>query len=413
MRTAPSGRPRMASSSARSMCGDCVVTCTCDAVADTLGGPGLGLDVGVLDEPGLEDAVDDRRRRSRTPRRDHRSPRGPEPARCPRVPRAPSGRRARAPRRAPSSGGSSVHDTGNESRSSAAIGRRLADHHRDGLPSEPRLHLREDRLVGGRRDHAEAVHAGHVGGGHHCHHARRRLDEGIEVAELEPGPMVRRTHDPDHERPLGPVVGPEYGRCRAPSVRRRPVRRDTRPPCRPAAAPRRPRSRARPSPPTRSCGSRCIGTARRRGRRGPAARSGPAPGATARRPPPACRVCRCRTERRHGRGTRAGAPRPPRASCSPSRVSTALPSSRPTAVMQALSGAPSTSTVHAPQSPASQPTFVAVSPRSSRSSSLSRRADGSARTADPFTCERHRAAHRPSTQRSSARRTSTDAASRR
>ena len=49
-------------------------------------------------------------------------------------------------------------------------------------------------------------------------------------------------------------------------------------------------------------------------------------------------------------------------------------------------GAPSTSTVHAPHSPSPQPSFVPVNPRSSRRTSRSRRMPGaSTSTGSPFT----------------------------
>ena len=51
----------------------------------------------------------------------------------------------------------------------------------------------------------------------------------------------------------------------------------------------------------------------------------------------------------------------------PRRSSTARPATWPTGTRQAQTGSPSSSTVQAPQSPASQPTLVPVRPRSSRS----------------------------------------------
>ena len=50
----------------------------------------------------------------------------------------------------------------------------------------------------------------------------------------------------------------------------------------------------------------------------------------------------------------------------PSTVVTTLPSSRPTGTIQAHTARPSSKTVQAPQSPASQPTFVPVRPNCSR-----------------------------------------------
>ena len=76
------------------------------------------------------------------------------------------------------------------------------------------------------------------------------------------------------------------------------------------------------------------------------------------------RACRTRTGRRRRGRTRAtsGWAR------SPSIVVTSRPASRWASVMQASAGAPSTSTVQAPQWPSLQATFVPVSPISSRSS---------------------------------------------
>ncbi len=73
------------------------------------------------------------------------------------------------------------------------------------------------------------------------------------------------------------------------------------------------------------------------------------------------------------------------AAWSPSSVSTLRPSRPPTDVMHALTGRSSSRTVHAPQSPASHPTLVAVRPRSSRSRSLRRVGEASASTCAPFT----------------------------
>ena len=61
---------------------------------------------------------------------------------------------------------------------------------------------------------------------------------------------------------------------------------------------------------------------------------------------------------------------------SPSTVVTRRPPRWRPAVRQAQTGLPSSSTVQAPQSPASQPTLVPVRPSSSRSTSASRRAGG-------------------------------------
>ena len=64
---------------------------------------------------------------------------------------------------------------------------------------------------------------------------------------------------------------------------------------------------------------------------------------------------------------------------SPSTVITSRPATWPTGVMQAQTCSPSSSTVQAPQSPASQPIFVPVRPSSSRKASA-RQASGAAWT---------------------------------
>ena len=97
---------------------------------------------------------------------------------------------------------------------------------------------------------------------------------------------------------------------------------------------------------------------------------------------PGVQIPHCAAPRR---GTRAGA-----------GGAAASPSARPSTVLdhpgrragrsgtrQAQTGSPSSRTVHAPQSPASQPTFVPVSPRSSRRTSVRRRI-GSPRTDTGF-----------------------------
>jgi hypothetical protein len=62
----------------------------------------------------------------------------------------------------------------------------------------------------------------------------------------------------------------------------------------------------------------------------------------------------------------------------PSTVVMARPSIWPTATRHAQTGSPSNRTVHAPQSPASQPTFVPVNPRCSRKTRERRCAGGAA-----------------------------------
>src|SRR3989442_13771879 len=71
---------------------------------------------------------------------------------------------------------------------------------------------------------------------------------------------------------------------------------------------------------------------------------------------------------------------------SPSTVVTSCPSTCAIATRQAQTGSPSTKTVQAPQSPASQPTLVPVSPRLLRSPLDSRSTGGTETvTPHPFT----------------------------
>src|SRR5258705_172475 len=79
----------------------------------------------------------------------------------------------------------------------------------------------------------------------------------------------------------------------------------------------------------------------------------------------------------------------PSAGVSPSIVVTAAPSHCTASSRQARALQPSTSTVHAPQTPCSQPTCVPVSPRSSRRKSLSERRPSISRsTGSPLTVRR-------------------------
>ena len=127
------------------------------------------------------------------------------------------------------------------------------------------------------------------------------------------------------------------------------------------------------------------------------------------------------------------ASRPP-ASTSPSTVMTSRPATCPTGVMQEHTCRPSSNTVQAPQSPASQPTLVPVSARSSRSTWTSLRIgstptsagfplsvnaiisgaviigsqapaadDGPASRRHPSGIQRYRARHRSATTRPGAR----------
>ena len=138
-----------------------------------------------------------------------------------------------------------------------------------------------------------------------------------------------------------------------------------------------------------SCGSRCSGRARRRARPSPAPRPAAASRPAIRSPPSACPACRCRIAPRHGAGRRAAARRPCGVAARPSTVVTARPAAWASGTRQAQAWAPSSSTVQAPQSPASQPTLVPVRPSWSRSTALSRVAAAAATAwAVPFTVSR-------------------------
>jgi hypothetical protein len=74
---------------------------------------------------------------------------------------------------------------------------------------------------------------------------------------------------------------------------------------------------------------------------------------------------------------------------SPSMVVTSAPSTWATGIRHEQTGSPSTSTVHAPHSPSPQPSFVPVSPRSSRSTSSKRLRPGTRSSRSrPFTLTR-------------------------
>ena len=140
----------------------------------------------------------------------------------------------------------------------------------------------------------------------------------------------------------------------------------------PAARRRRWQPARRPSRHRRSWCSRCSGRARRPAhpRSRPRSAHGRCAGGPA--PPSACRACRCRTAPRRARGTISAAPRECRLGARLSTVSTVRPAIWPIATRHAQTCRPSSRTVQAPQSPASQPTLVPVRPRSSRSAAARR-----------------------------------------
>ena len=62
---------------------------------------------------------------------------------------------------------------------------RLADDGRHRFPFEARLPARKNRLIGERRNDAEAIVAGHVRGSEDAHDAGMRGDECVEIAECK------------------------------------------------------------------------------------------------------------------------------------------------------------------------------------------------------------------------------------
>ena len=89
----------------------------------------------------------------------------------------------------------------------------LAGDQRHRLAAKPRLAVRQCRPVRERRDDAEAVGAGNIGGGEDAGQARHVLLPCVEVAEAEAGMMVRRADDEHRERVVGKGVRSEFFRA--------------------------------------------------------------------------------------------------------------------------------------------------------------------------------------------------------
>ena len=155
-----------------------------DPVADAFRVPGLGLDVRVLDEAGLEDALDlDLRRRERVVQvaAAHVAADQDVPLACVVDPRRVGGQRVVHRHH-----GRQLVPGHRERRQVQRRHRRgLADDHRDRLAAEPHLLFGEHRLIGRGGDHAEAVAAADVGCRQHRHHSRRGGDVSGQVAEPE------------------------------------------------------------------------------------------------------------------------------------------------------------------------------------------------------------------------------------
>ena len=331
---------------------------------------GLGLDIGVLDEGGLERAlghggavgegVADVAALHAALQQQVAAACRPAPAAHRRAVAAsmPTDRRLRRPGDRHVLVADRQHDGA------------LADQRHDRLAAIAHLAVGQHRLVLDVGIDAEAVER-HVG---RRQHARPRP----RGAAASRSPSVKRARACGerttriHERIGGHGVGAEPLAARDLGARRRPAAGARRRQRRPAAH--------RPAPARRvhdgvddlavagaaaeHAAQRILDLAARRPRR---------PRAAAPAPPSACRACRCRTGPRRGRGrTVCSAASVPSPSPRPSTVSTARPATWPIATRQAQTCRPSSSTVQAPQSPASQPTLVPVRPRSSRSAAASR-----------------------------------------
>ena len=278
----------------------------------------------------------------------------------------------------------------------------VADEREDRLAAMADDAVGERRLVLAGRVDPVAVLARHVRGGEHVDEARMRRAERprgrrsrISLARAATGPRGRR----GRPRAAGRR---RSGRCRGPAAARRPSRAASR-------RRRRPRAAAPAARSARPCGrfvASGAGVARRRDRlddlhvaraaaqhaadpvadrgvvgiAGRAARSASAAMSIPGVQMPHCaapwaRNAAWRSLRRAVR--RRPAPRPSRSSA---------PSTCAAGTRHDTAWRPSSRTVHAPQSPASQPTFVPVSPRSSRRTSDRRRIGSTAtRDARPLT----------------------------
>ncbi len=278
--------------------------------------------------------------------------------------------RRAAPRSMSRTGSCGCHSIGSSASGIAITACVFADQREHRLAAKAHLPVGQHRLILDLREDAEAV-LGHVAA------VRTSTNPGCRGSHARRSPMRKRrarVRRADHAQPqrsrrrsvgtealaagdLGSTV--QLGDARAD---RRPGRRLRRSPL------RRARRRA---PPRRSCGSRCSGTARRPSASSTCCFGGIGMARQQRRwRPSACPACRCRTAPHRARGTRAAGGTARRRCASPSTVSHA-PSLRPARRPPGRSrpGAPSSSTVQAPQSPALQPTLVPVRPSRSRSTS--------------------------------------------
>ena len=241
----------------------------------------------------------------------------------------------------------------------------LAGDERHRLAAEPRDVFRQRRLVGEGRDHAEAVLAGDVGGGEDADDAGLPFGIGVEIAEGKAGAdgaasgrPVRRAHRPES------VSAPNFS---APVTLGTPSSRTGEAP---TALPVSGSRAAKPSVVAPGVHHRCddlavAGAAAEHaaeriadlGLAGPGISLQQRGRGDQQRP-----ACRCRIAPRHVQGRTIAGPtacrwRGPRP-CAPRE-----PAADAAGTRQAQTGSPSSSTVQAPQSPASQPTLVPVSRR--------------------------------------------------
>ena len=298
------------------MCGDCVVTWISTRSPTRRGASRLGLDVGVLDEPRLELALDldlgpceravEIAAADVAADQDVPVSRIVQPGRIvgQRLVDRQQGRQLLPGHREP-----------REIQGLDAVG--LADDHRDRLAPEPHLGLREHGLIGRGGDHPESVAAVDVGRGEHRDRppaSRTHTRPGRRAGTARGGAATARPGSAAHRRRPDPR---RRRRCPRPSERRRRAAPDDRPPCRPVATPPRRRPFAHPSRPRRSSGSRCSGTGPRRGHPSPAARWAPRSRGGAPPPRRASRACRSRTARPRARGRRSAVRSPRRSRAAP------------------------------------------------------------------------------------------------
>ena len=305
-------------------------------LADRHGVAGLRLDIGVLDERGLEAALDRRGGRRRGRRRHRRTSGCRASARCRARARGARARPARARRRCPISGGSGVQAIGRSASETPSTAARVPT---SASTASPRKRTWPGASTGWSCRCGKMPKEFSPGTSSAVRIATSpgvRVDDGVEIAEREGRARMRRAHDAHPERIGGRVVGAEDVGARRPwpavDARKAGADGDARslPPCGEGARRRGMQRRSStavaphpslrgyplpargrgfavaprpPSPPRRSSRSRCSGRARRRAHPRPRCgrRSACAPG---NRPPPsACPACRCRIAPRRAPGT--------------------------------------------------------------------------------------------------------------